>query len=166
MARRIVRAYEPAFETSPEARGTRELGSLEWISRDREKGDSAQLFIWIRVMTSGEFNHLLTTIEALSPGEMRRLRQQIDTELSQHDPPTNERKKPRVRTSGKGDKRPKAGPTGKKMSEAEFDQHLLEIGLISSLPDPALDLDDDDPDDQPVTTKGEPLSETIIRERR
>jgi hypothetical protein len=50
--------------------------------------------------------------------------------------------------------------------EAEFDQHLLRIGLISSLPDPALDIDDDDPDDQPVTIKGEPLSETIIRERR
>ncbi len=53
-----------------------------------------------------------------------------------------------------------------KMTEAEFDQHLLKIGLISSLPDPALDIDDNDPDDQPVTIKGEPLSETIIRERR
>jgi hypothetical protein len=52
------------------------------------------------------------------------------------------------------------------MTEAEFDQHLLKIGLISSLPDPALEIGDDDPDDQPVTIKGEPLSETIIRERR
>ena len=52
------------------------------------------------------------------------------------------------------------------MTEAEFDQRLLAAGLISSLPDPALDIDDDDPDDQPVTIKGEPLSETIIRERR
>ena len=34
------------------------------------------------------------------------------------------------------------------------------------LPDPSLDIDDDDPDDQPVPIKGEPLSETIIRERR
>ena len=31
---------------------------------------------------------------------------------------------------------------------------------------PSLDIDDDDPDDQPVAIKGEPLSETIIRERR
>ena len=60
----------------------------------------------------------------------------------------------------------KAAPPKKKMTEAEFDQHLLKIGLISSLPDPALDIDDDDPDDQPVTIKGEPLSETIIRDRR
>jgi hypothetical protein len=63
-------------------------------------------------------------------------------------------------------KRPKAGAPKKQMTEAEFDQHLLELGLISSLPDPALDLDDDDPDDAPVTIKAEPLSETIIRERR
>jgi len=55
---------------------------------------------------------------------------------------------------------------GKRMTEAEFGQHLLNIGLVTSLPDPALDIDDDDPDDMPVTIKGEPLSETIIRDRR
>jgi len=42
---------------------------------------------------------------------------------------------------------------------------MLLVGLISQLPDPAEDLDDD-PDDEPITIKGEPLSETIIRERR
>ena len=47
-------------------------------------------------------------------------------------------------------------------------QALVETSLarIASLPDPALDIDDDDPDDAPVPIKGEPLSETIIRERR
>jgi hypothetical protein len=63
-------------------------------------------------------------------------------------------------------KRTKPAAPKKRMTEAEFDQHLLKTGLISSLPDPALDLDDDDPDDQPVPIKGEPLSETVIRERR
>jgi hypothetical protein len=43
---------------------------------------------------------------------------------------------------------------------------MLASGLITSLPDPFQDLDDDDPEDQPVSIKGEPLSETIIRERR
>ncbi len=47
--------------------------------------------------------------------------------------------------------------------------------LIKTRPAPArrpgpdrifLDFDDDDTDDQPVIIKGEPLSETIIRERR
>jgi hypothetical protein len=42
----------------------------------------------------------------------------------------------------------------------------MEIGLISQLPNPAEDIDDDDPDDEPVVIEGEPLSETIIRERR
>jgi len=42
----------------------------------------------------------------------------------------------------------------------------MAAGLITRLPDPSLDIDDDDPDDQPVTIKGVQLSETIIRERR
>ena len=72
-----------------------------------------------------------------------------------------------TRASGKGAKRTKAAPQKKKpLTEAEFDQHLLSIGLITSLPDPAQDIDDADPDDAPVIIKGEPLSETIIRERR
>jgi hypothetical protein len=41
---------------------------------------------------------------------------------------------------------------------------LIEIGLMSQLPD--TDADYDDPDGQLIDIKGEPLSETIIRERR
>src|SRR5258708_38389776 len=52
----------------------------------------------------------------------------------------------------------------KVLTEAELQQHMLEIGLMSQLPD--TDADFDDPNDQPITIKGEPLSETIIRERR
>jgi Arc/MetJ-type ribon-helix-helix transcriptional regulator len=51
-----------------------------------------------------------------------------------------------------------------KLSRAEFDQHLLNIGLMTQLPDS--DADYDDPDDEPVAIRGEPLSETVIRERR
>jgi hypothetical protein len=43
---------------------------------------------------------------------------------------------------------------------------MMADGLILSLPDPTLDADDDDPDDQPIAIEGEPLSETILRERR
>jgi len=52
----------------------------------------------------------------------------------------------------------------KPLSKEAFHQHLIDIGLVSQLPDTASDYDD--PDDEPVEIKGEPLSETIIRERR
>lgn len=55
-------------------------------------------------------------------------------------------------------------PTGPRMTEAEFKQHLLKSGRVSSLPTPA------DPASrpifEPIILEGEPLSETIIRERR
>ena len=110
-------------------------------------------------MTHSNFNHLLSSIKGLSPEQLRQLRQQLDRQLDQP-------KEPAAPPSAKATKRPKAATPKKKMTEAEFDQHLLKIGLISSLPDPALDIDDDDPDDQPIAIEGEPLSETIIRERR
>ncbi len=50
------------------------------------------------------------------------------------------------------------------MTEEEFKQQLLKSGRVSSLPTPS------DPASrpafQPITLEGEPLSETIIRERR
>jgi Arc/MetJ-type ribon-helix-helix transcriptional regulator len=53
--------------------------------------------------------------------------------------------------------------TGPRMTEAEFKQHLLKSGRVSSLPTPG------DPASrpvfQPIALEGEPLSETIIRER-
>lgn len=45
-----------------------------------------------------------------------------------------------------------------------FHQQLIASGLMSELPDAASDYDD--PDDQPIIIDGEPISETIIRERR
>jgi Arc/MetJ-type ribon-helix-helix transcriptional regulator len=62
-------------------------------------------------------------------------------------------------------KQAKPGRRKKKpMTKDEFHRHLVEIGLMSQLPD--TDADFDDPDDQPIAIKGEPLSETVIRERR
>jgi Arc/MetJ-type ribon-helix-helix transcriptional regulator len=71
-----------------------------------------------------------------------------------------------ARTSGKGARRTKVAPKPPKkpLTRAEFDQHLLAIGLLSQLPDS--DADFDYPDDEPVPIRGEPLSETVIRERR
>jgi hypothetical protein len=72
-----------------------------------------------------------------------------------------------VRTPVKKAKRAKAAPQKKRpLTIAEIHQQMMARGLITSLPDPSQDIDDDDPDDVPITIKGEPLSETIIRERR
>ena len=108
-------------------------------------------------MTHTDFNHLLTSIKALTPEQVRQLRQQLDRQLA-------EPKKRPAPASGKPAKAP--SPEKKPLTRDEFNQRLMEAGLITRLPDPSLDIDDDDPDDQPVTIKGEPLSETIIRERR
>jgi len=71
-----------------------------------------------------------------------------------------------AQTSGKGAKCTKAAPRKPKqpITEEEFLKHLVEIGLMTQLPDKAADFDD--PDDQLIDIQGEPLSETIIRERR
>ncbi len=111
-------------------------------------------------MTHSDFNQLLSTIKALSPSQVGQLRQQLDKQLAQ----------PRKRTAstpGKAAKRAKpARAPNKPISIDELHRKMMARGLITRLPDPSLDIDDDDPDDQPVTIKGEPLSETIIRERR
>jgi putative addiction module CopG family antidote len=57
-------------------------------------------------------------------------------------------------------------PAKNPLSIEEIHQQMLASGLLTSLPDPSLDIDDDDPGDRPVPIKGEPLSETILRERR
>ena len=109
-------------------------------------------------MTKTDFNHLLSQIKALPPEQMRRLRQQIDSELAhlQQQP---------ARTPGKAAKRAKPAQAPQRPpSIKELHRKLLAEGRISRLPDTAADFDD--PDDQPVTIEGEPLSETIIRERR
>jgi hypothetical protein len=105
-------------------------------------------------MTPTDFNQLLSSINVLTQQQMRQLRQQLDERLSQS-------KKRAVLTPRKAART--AAPK-KKMTEAEFDQHLLKIGLMSQLPDTASDFDD--PDDIAVDIKGAPLSETVIRERR
>ena len=112
-------------------------------------------------MTQTEFNHLLSQIKALPPEQMRQLRQQLDRQLAAP-------MKPMAKPSAKKAKRAKSAPADEKkpLSIDEIHQQMMARGLIIRLPDPALDADDDDPDDQPIAIEGEPLSETILRERR
>jgi hypothetical protein len=107
-------------------------------------------------MTLNDFNHLMNSIKGLSPDQARRLRAQLDKRIDS----------PAARKL-KATKKTKPGVRKKNsMTREGFNRQLMDAGLITSLPDPSLDVDDDDPEDAPVTIKGEPLSETIIRERR
>ena len=110
-------------------------------------------------MTHTDFNHLLSSIKGLSPEQARQLRQQLDRQAA--DP-----KKPAAPASGKAAKQAKTTQAKKPLSIDDLHRKMMARGLIIRLPDPSLDIDDDDPDDQPVSIKGEPLSETILRERR
>jgi hypothetical protein len=110
-------------------------------------------------MTHSDFHQLLSSIKGLTPGQAQQIRQQLDREY----PP----KKPAVQPPARKAKRAKAATaTPKPLSIEEIHQQMMARGLITRLPDPALDIDDDDPDDQPIAIEGEPLSETILRERR
>jgi hypothetical protein len=55
-------------------------------------------------------------------------------------------------------------PAKKRMTKDEFHRHRIDIGLMSQLPDTAADFDD--LTDEPFSIKGEPLSETVMRERQ
>jgi hypothetical protein len=110
-------------------------------------------------MTHADFNQLLNSLKGLTREQVRQVRQQLDRQSAQ----------PKKRPAAAFAKRPKravadrAKPS-KPMTIAELHHKLLAEGRISSLPDVAADFDD--PDDQPIVINGEPLSETIIRERR
>jgi Arc/MetJ-type ribon-helix-helix transcriptional regulator len=69
-----------------------------------------------------------------------------------------------VVTPDRRTKKASPAPRKKPLTEAELQQRILEIGLMSQLPDISADFDD--PDDQLIEIQGEPMSETIIRERR
>ncbi len=56
-------------------------------------------------------------------------------------------------------------PTSRESSAEEaYKRELLALGLISELPS-SIDVTNDD-DDEPIEVPGEPISETILRERR
>jgi hypothetical protein len=103
-------------------------------------------------MSQRDFTQLLTTLDALSPEQMETLRRELDSKMASAMPSAMS---------------PPAQPPPSRatpMSEDDFKRQLLKSGLMTSLPTPA------DPAArpvfQPIAIDGEPLSETIIRERR
>ncbi len=98
-------------------------------------------------MTHGEFNHILGSIGALSPEQMWQLRRELDNKLASsagHDePPLSE----------------------EELADQEAQRRLLAAGIISEIK-PSRRVSTGTERFTPILIPGEPLSETIIRERR
>lgn len=103
-------------------------------------------------MSQRDFTQLLTTLDALSLEQMATLRRELDSKMAW--------------AMASATSRPAQAPPSRTtpMSEGDFKRQLLKSGLMTSLPTPA------DPGArpafQPIAIEGEPLSETIIRDRR
>jgi len=104
---------------------------------------------WIPAMTHSEFNHLLSSLSALSPEQMRRLRDELDGKLAA----------PALADADK------TAVTDSESADQEIQRRLFDAGLLSEIKPPIRDLAPYR-NRQPVPIKGEPLSETVIRERR
>ena len=95
-------------------------------------------------MSQREFKQLLDNLSTLSSEQMATLRGELDSKLA-----------PLASA---------ATPHATPMSEDAFKRQLIASGLMTSLPTPADSASR--PVFEPVAIDGEPVSETIIRERR
>jgi hypothetical protein len=98
-------------------------------------------------MTHSEFNHLLGSIAALSPEQMRRLRDELDGKLAAS------------AAAGLADL------TTEEVAEQEMQRRLVAAGVLSEIKPPRR-FSPERERFSPVPIQGEPLSETVIRERR
>jgi hypothetical protein len=98
-------------------------------------------------MTQRDFNLLLGSINARSPDQMRQLRRELDTKLASS--PAS------------------SGPalTEEETADQEAQRRLYEAGVLSEIKPPRR-VSTGTEEFTPIMIKGEPLSETVIRERR
>jgi hypothetical protein len=98
-------------------------------------------------MTHSEFNHILDSINALSPEQVQQLRRELDRKLAapavHGEPPLTEAER----------------------ADQEAQRRLLAAGVISEIK-PSRRVPTETERFTPVPIEGEPLSETILRERR
>jgi hypothetical protein len=98
-------------------------------------------------MSHNEFSRILDSVNTLSPEQMRQLRDELDSKLA-------------VSTAvGQLDLTPE------ELAEQELQRRLVAAGVLSEVKPPPRFLPERERF-SPVAIKGEPLSETIIRERR
>jgi hypothetical protein len=98
-------------------------------------------------MSKNEFNYILDSVNALSPDQMRQLRDELDSKLAA------------TTTIGQSDLTPE------EQAEQELQRRLVAAGVLSEVKPPPRFMPARERF-EPVSIEGEPLSETIIRERR
>jgi hypothetical protein len=98
-------------------------------------------------MTHSEFNYLLGSIDALSEEQMRQLRRELDSKLAS---PTAQSERPL---------------SEEERADQEAQRRLLAAGILSEIK-PSRRISTDTERFIPIPIQGEPLSETVIRERR
>ena len=98
-------------------------------------------------MSHSEFNHILGSIKTLSQEQMRQLARELDSKLAsaavEGEPPL----------------------TAEELADKEAQRRLLAAGIISEIK-PSRRVATGTEQFTPIAIQGEPLSETIIRERR
>ncbi len=97
-------------------------------------------------MAHSEFDCLLDRVNDLSPEQMRHLRDELETKIAQAAVGEHEM-------------------TPEELAEQELQRRLVAAGVLSEVKPPPRFLPAREPF-TPITIQGEPLSETIIRERR
>jgi hypothetical protein len=98
-------------------------------------------------MSQDEFHHLLDSVNSLSPEQMRQLRDELDSKLA-----------PTVAVD-------ELALTPEELAEQEMQRRLVAAGVLSEIKPPPRFIPARERF-SPVPIQGEPLSETIIRERR
>ncbi len=98
-------------------------------------------------MTHSEFNHILGSINALSPEQVRQLRRELGNKLG----------------SSPASSQPPL--TEEELADQEAQRSLFEAGLLSEIKPPRR-FSTGTEEFIPIVIKGEPLSETVVRERR
>jgi hypothetical protein len=98
-------------------------------------------------MSQNEFHHLLDSVNSLSPEQMRQLRDELDSKLA---------------STAAVDH---LALTPEELAEQEMQRRLVAAGVLSEIKPPPRFIPARERF-SPVPIQGEPLSETIIRERR
>ena len=91
------------------------------------------------IMNNTTVERVLEELKALTPSEQRQVHTLLNSLLETHAHP--------------------------QATENEFHHMLLQKGIITNIPNPAEDADEDD-EFEPVEVQGQPLTETVIEERR